>query len=691
MTADELKEEINKRVSCLDFLTKSKKGEYCCPYNNCRSGTGEHQTGAVKYYKDTNTWFCFSCNRGGDVIKLYREQTGDDYFTALKVLGKRINETLDPYSPQDTQRAARRDFSNERDKKNNDPRKAPQSAAERPTADYTAYYEKCLHRLEDPAALAYLKARGINPTTAAKMGTGFDPAADPSNAPGAMGDKGKPHPTPRLIFPCGRDTYIARSIDPNTPRDYKAPNPKGSRTRLYNADALYSGTDVVYVTEGVFDCLSFIETGAAAVSTNGKGNGRLLLQQLEQRPTQAALVIVHDNEKKGDGTPDMEKQAATMRQANELNSKLQAMGVKSIVYNVAGEYHDANDAFIADQAAFKANMAAAAQALKRDCLTEFLEKAEGETYKPYTTGLKFFDDLLDGGVIRQSLLLLLAAPATGKTTLCAQIAERMAAHKKPVVYINLEMSREQMIAKDLSRRLSRNRQGFSALKVMQGYKWSDDEKAAVHEAAEEYRREILPYLTYNPDGVGSDIDAIRDYLTRTGEAAKSANKEAPVVVLDYLHLISSRNGLDVQELIKQAVTMLKQYAIAYNTFVIGVTAVNRNSYTNGRITLGSGRDSSNLEYTADYQLSLDYLAIDSGEIKATEPDKIADLQQQNPRKMVIRVLKGRICTPGKTAIVNFNAANNFFYGNDYFAPAGDEPTPFETTLKESARKIIPTF
>lgn len=679
-------QEIRQRISCADYLEKSKSYRettqtgYCCPV--CSSGHGQHGTGAVQYYPENNTWHCHACGAGHDVIDAYRAQTGADFNDALQQLAASIGINIEPAGrqtaqqdfapsnidieqPQTNKTGAGFDFNGENDKLTDENKKIAQIEKQSP-ANYTAYYRKCREFINDPAAASYLQARGISAETAARFKIGFDPQADPAGAPGAMADEYKAHPAPRLIIPCTTGFYIARSIDPKTPGQFKAPNPKGSKTQLFNAAALYSGATVVYICEGVFDALSIIETGGAAIATNGKGNGRLLLQQLQKAPTAAAFIICPDND------DDPETAAQTKRQAQELNAGLKRLQYNSIVYNVAGKHHDVNDALRADPAGLAAAIQEAEKKLNADDITDFLEKVQTEAYRPHRTGLTFFDDLTGGGVINQSLLLLLAAPGTGKTTLCAQLAECMAVHETPVIYINLEMSREQMIAKAISARLFRKGHNKTALQVLQGYKWSEDDRAVIAETAEEYRRESLPYIRYNPDSVSSDIKDILQYLTAAGEAAKAAGKPAPAVIIDYLHLISSRDRIEPQELIKQSVVGLKQYAVDYDTFVVAIVATNRTSNTGGRLTMESGRDSSNIEYTADYQLSLNYFDIDNGKVKPTDVEALAKLQQAQRREMILRVLKGRLVMPGRSVKVLFDAANNTFYGavDDFLPPEG---------------------
>lgn len=697
MNRERVKEKIKDEITCTTFLEESKNNMYCCPYPDCNSGHGKNGTGAVKYYRETNTWYCHACNKGGDVIDAYMLRNGSDYNTAISSLAAQIGIHVDekPAAANALKNdATERPESQEnrlKDKSLDRDIKSPQNDTESPTeqsADFTAYYEACKGKIDDPEAVSYLQARGISMNTARRYNLGYDPEADPAGAPGAMANEYKAHPTPRIIIPCSPSHYVARSIDPNTPKEYKALNPDGEKgggeVSLFNAAALYNSS-IVFVTEGIFDALSFIEAGQQAIALNSKGNGKLLLQQLEGSPTDAAFIICPDND-------DNPKTAAdTMRRAEELNSHLQAMNLRSIIYNVAGAEHDANDAIKRDRAAFEQNIAAAIRELPDD-ITDFLEKITTEAYRPYKTGLKFFDNLIGGGIIQQSLLLLMAAPGTGKTTLAQQIAETMAKEHKPVIYFNFEMSREQMLAKAISAKLYHSGGNKTAMQILQGYSWTEAEREQITRVLDEYRRDNYPYIKYNPAGTSSELRDLLEYLTETGEAAKAKGKPAPAAVIDYLHLIKSRDGLETAELIKQAVTGLKEYAVKYNTFVIGIIATNRASNKDGRLTMESGRDSSNLEYTADYQISLNYKDIDNGIVKPDDVMKVSALQQTKRRAMILRVLKNRFSQPGKAAEVLFDAEHNIFYGtcDDFIPPAGftlDNGLPAFDDNKKTMKRV----
>ena len=309
---------------------------------------------------------------------------------------------------------------------------------------------------------------------------------------------------------------------------------------------------------------------------------------------------------------------------------------------------------------------------------EFMGKVQTEAYKPLQTGMPAFDRLLGGGIVRQALVILTAAPGTGKTALASQVFEEMAKQGADVIFLNLEMSREQLLARSVSRICHRQEhKGISASDVLKGYSWDDTRRAYIQEAADEYRRTIAERMQYNPEGTGTTLDSIMNVLNAAGEAAKQAGKPAPVVILDYLHLITTDKREEQAEILKKAVAALKGYAIRYDTFVFAISANNRAANTSGIVSLDSGRDTSAIEYSADIQLSLNYAALadrrkkDNGEYyKASNPDDMAELQRGDAngnREMLVQVLKNRLNAPGGKLYMSFNPAASVFYPVDKYA------------------------
>ena len=97
---EEIRDRIRTNIKCTEFLRPApnhRRGSddgYIC--EACGSGThrGRRSDGAVKYYPNTNKWYCHHCHAGGDVIDLYREANNCDYNTALAELAEKIGEKL---------------------------------------------------------------------------------------------------------------------------------------------------------------------------------------------------------------------------------------------------------------------------------------------------------------------------------------------------------------------------------------------------------------------------------------------------------------------------------------------------------------------------------------------------------------------------------------------------------------------
>lgn len=309
----------------------------------------------------------------------------------------------------------------------------------------------------------------------------------------------------------------------------------------------------------------------------------------------------------------------------------------------------------------------APQESSEELFDRFFDTIQTERFKPIPTGIEELDSLLGGGILRHSLLILSAAPGTGKTTVAQQIFEAMAAHGTDVIFLNLEMSREQLLARSLSRIIHKQGRNMTAAQVLKGYAWTEFQKQYVTAAAKEYRDTIAPRMQYNPERCSTNLESIRSTLSAAGQKARAAGKPGPVCVLDYLHLVTTEKREEQAEILKKSVAMLKEYAREYDTFVFAISASNRDSNKKGKQALDSARDSSAIEYTADYQLGLNYRAFTehltrpNGErYSPDDPDDLDELQNQTPRQMTIQVLKNRMNASGGKIFLDFDAANSVF-------------------------------
>lgn len=245
----------------------------------------------------------------------------------------------------------------------------------------------------------------------------------------------------------------------------------------------------------------------------------------------------------------------------------------------------------------------------------FLDKVQSKAFEPISTGIKDVDAALSGGFVRQTLVTLGAHPGAGKTIFAQQIFESIAGAGNRVLFFNLEMSAEQLIARSLSRDT-----GIDPLTVLRGYSWNRDQEAKIISAATRYKRTIAPFIAYNPtdqDGrAGSPY--YQDIISIMQSEAEISDKP-PLVVIDYLQLLRDKeNRGEDADTIKAALIAFKNFAIRYNTVVFCIMAHNRAVNRSGAPSLESGRDTSAIEYSADMQLSLHYTDLVTGKYDSVD-------------------------------------------------------------------------
>lgn len=602
LTREQAKETINRDIPITDYLHKARNGGYICPY--CRSGEGVHGTGAVKVYSGTNTAACHACPDPGkqarkfDTLDAMQAELDTDFNGALeegaRILGfeiapyksdaaadfddRRINEGWKqhktdrtggrtypapaqqydihhlelndnswmndtPKPPaQGAQKAPESPDKREPDKTPAETAKAPQEGTQTATAaDYGDYYKACQDRLDDPAAVSYLQARGISIETARACWIGYDPQADPANAPGAMGNERRPHPAPRLIIPTSRAHYVGRSIDPETPKAFQKLNPnknKGaSGPGIFNGPVLYD-TDrdgqTAFIVEGAFDAMSIIESGAAAVALNSKSNGEILLQQIKARPPVIQRFIVCP-----DNDLDPKTNADTQKRAQALCRDIKAAGYTCIVSNVAGGYHDVNDALKGDRAALFERIAEAQEAAQyaaenpadtlpgllhyEDVLKEFQE-ADDDIIE-----IKSFPEFSKLAKIKKHSTVAIAADTGGgKSSLSLNILNDLNSNY-PCIYFNLEMDKITVL-----RRLVAI-QGGLELDRIEGYK-TDPETAAAVNAYLKAITERKPLQIIQGDQDGKNCYSL-EQIEGIIKESTAGRKETTIVFIDHSLLV----------------------------------------------------------------------------------------------------------------------------------------------------------
>ena len=673
MDNQEAKRQIQKSWKLIYPADKKNKG-IICPL--CGSGSGKHGTGITADVKGgrPNYLRCWACGFKGDVISLKMQETGLDFNTVFKGLAKDLGIDIDSKSEK------KHLFSNDT-KETFVP-----VGVSTDIADYSSYYAQCTENLvNSQEGISYLESRGISLDTAIKYHLGFDPAWEsPTIAKSQLenGNSWRPKPTARIILPISKNHYIARAVDKRI-KKYSKMNETGSgKSGIFNAEVLNSDVETVFVTEGVFDALSIIEAGAEAIALNSTSNAQLLLNALEDKPTDATLVLCLDSDAAGQNAQQI------------LDNGLNRLNIAHISTEIAKGYNDPNEAFCGEKEAFKAKIEGILSqgASKPDSVSNYIDLLmQGEIDKlkyssSLKTGFEELDKLSDG--LYPGLYVIAAISSLGKTTFIHQMADYLAISGSDVLFFSMEQSRLELVSKSLARITAlKNRQtSVTSLSIRKGLKTYE-----IESAAREYKKKISDRLSIIEGNFNCNISFIDEYVRRYIRQ----NGCKPIVVIDYLQILQPADDnkkSTARETVDNTVTMLKRISREHDLTVFVISSINRSNYLTP-IDFESLKESGGIEYTADVIWGLqlqclnDPLFSEVNKIKEKRK-RIRQEKSENPRKIELQCLKNRYGTANFSCCFDYYPRNDLFLQSSHeeFIQCDNNENPFEDTNPSNSSK-----
>lgn len=668
-----------------DHLTpdKTRKG-FICPI--CGSGSGSHGTGITT--KDGVHFTCWAgCFTNADIIDIIGLETGaTDYNSKLQAAAAEYGITIDSYhrsTPQEDFAPVAEEYQKQAKSKQNTQdaihNTAYTSQQEETEPDYTDFF---LQANKDIGKTDY--HRGLSRSTLDRFKVGFTESWRHPKAP-------KMEASPRLIIPTSKHSYLARYAGAGDFINYRGQvenKSKVGKVRVFNSRALREATSPIFIVEGELDAMSFYEVGAEAIGLGSLSNTRLLLAELEKRKPAEPLIIALDNESKPEIQAKVEKAVA------DLTEGLQRLDISFYRIDVAQPHKDANEALNADREAFRGAVARAIaqvedaeaaaeeaerEALKREAvaysLQSFLKSIEESKRAAFIpTGYSPLDNILDGGLYA-GLYIIGAISSLGKTTFCLNVADNIAQAGHDVLIFSLEMARNELIAKSISRLtlikdLAENGSTAHAKTtrgILTGTRYPDysqTERELIQRSIAsygEYAKNI--YITEGVGNVGIEEirEKVRKHIKLTGKP--------PVVVIDYLQIIAPADlrATDKQNTDK-AVLELKRLSRDYSIPIIGISSFNRDSYT-APVNMAAFKESGAIEYSSDVLIGLQYEGMDyqEGEADKARDKRIRELMKQavedgkagKPQKIQVKVLKHRNGSKGD-AYLDFYPMFNYF-------------------------------
>ena len=638
-------------------LRMNGRNTYICPL--CQHGTREHKAGlGVNPRSKSGGLKCFGCEWAGDIIDLYEKVHGTDHNTALKDCAAILNITIDPWTRDDGDRigaGVKEHFKTTPAQDRNPEDDIDDYTGETYLLNVTPEVMAAHDALKNnPEAMKHFTDRGLSEEIIDRYMFGYD--AEGYNHflkahPGHQ-TKSKKAGLYNFILPYpsadGSYTYFLAEIADRTQiDDYNGKYRKVStgdtdlKAQIFNERYLQNPPEVIFICEGVYDALSVETAGGKAVAFVGTAHRRFLSLCKTYRP-KTHFVISLDNDGAGQMAIDRVKEGLdilqipytvkTAEDAKDFNEALQKDKDKFMEFIRDTEANALEDPE-GKKAEYQKNSAAG-------YLSAFRKHIEdSQDIQTQATGFSGLDKILDGG-LKPGLYFIGAISSLGKTTLALQMADNIATKGRDVIIFSLEMGRDELIAKSISRltflKAPIENQAKTSNGILEGarYKnYSQAELDLIADACEDY--EEYGQRIYIHEGVGDlGVKEIRDKV----QAHIDITGNRPVVFVDYLQILAPYNerSTDKQNTDK-AVLELRRIARDFNIPVIGISSFNRASYgagSSGRVSMSDFKESGAIEYSADVLIGLEFAA--AGDNYNEQAEKAKD-----PREIRLVILKNR--------------------------------------------------
>ena len=613
-----------------EYLTKTDpQGRHVCPF--CGSGTHENKTSAFSI--KGNTWRCFSCGEHGDIYDLAKKIIGitdtqqafswvfDHY--KIKVDGNKEETFLQAQGTKETQEEAPKLLK----------RYFEELVNNRPKSDYLTH-------------------RGISQEVQDRFNIGYE-----ENYTTGTGGK----VWQAVIIPTSDYSYTARNTDVTASKDDRLR--KYGPSAIFNVSALKTATKPIFVVEGEIDALSVIETGADAVALGGINNFTTLLKAVKETTPQAPLILSLDQDEPG------------RKAENKLAQELDALRVQYYRRNISGSHNDPNEALMEQRSEFIQTVKKYqdieqleyeekqperdyyySQTCAKAFLNAFKDGIYDTTVQAIETGFKQLDDELDGGLY-EGLYICGAISSLGKTTFVLQMADQIAQSEQDVLIFSLEMARNELISKSVSRLTYLKSYDDTIAKTARGITtgarhayYRTEEIELIHSAFEAY--EQYANHIYIVEGVGDiGVQEVRKQV----EKHIDLTGRKPVVIVDYVQILAPYNerATDKQNTDKNVVE-LKRLSRDYKIPVIGISSFNRASYSESA-SMSAFKESGAIEYSADVLLALQY------EGTGEKDFDLDTAKKKDSRDIELKILKNRNGRAGEKISFEYHPKFNCYF------------------------------
>ena len=684
-------EEVKQKVSLSQYLQGSYKlqgGGKRLRYDNCPFCGGKGCADIVNKYN--NEYFdCKQCGVKGTIIDIYAYENGIDA-TTNEGKSQVINELCKTYGIDNNtnNQEAKQKPSTEllqaqiKTIKQHEDNKIKKY-------DFTDVVDR-LHKqlLESPEGMNYFIDRGLSEDTIKRFKLGYEPkgineAFKDYPELHYYKDLAECYPYFVPMFKEGVCEYILPRQDikilekklqegelykidkEGNKREYpKTMNLKNIPTTIYNLDEAMKN-DLIFICEGWCDALSLENEGYKSVALNSVTSVSKFINMIQEVKDYQSktYVIALDNDKSGKEArqklqDELQNLKCRVKQlypegegVKDINNML-LKDEKSLLYSIIKieqEIQEENDKILTQNSCYSH---------LNSILNKFISN---KNRKLLSTGYSKLDATLGGGLYN-SLYVIGGISGLGKTSIVLNILENLAKKEQDVLFISLEMSREELVAKSLSRF---TRETVDKRFTPMDYPSQRDIQNGNFDMEAPYFQEGLinyteasKHIFIKEANFNYNTELIREDIIKH----KALRGKAPVVVVDYLQVLPCLKDYgDDKKNIDFNITELKRISREYDIPVIVISSIGRQYYKKP-IDFEAFKSSGNIEFTADVVIGLQYSFM--ADIGNKSDNQIQEMYQeakaQYPRQVQTVILKNRNGSIGEYTDFIYEPKYNYF-------------------------------
>ena len=636
---------------------------YVCPL----CGHGTHGDG-LTFNPDSKNKYglkCFGCGFSGDVVDLIKATQGKDFVKALEEAGAYLGITIDKPEYKESFKAR---TTAPAQSSTTQPQQQEQPS-EQPPEDYTAFFLQA----QKWNTGEYLQSRGISKATQDRFGVGFVEEWKSPNAPEYV--KGNPY----VIFPTSKYTYGTRYTGTDEAMSKYKKMHIGKNAPFFCEKLALESSLPMFIVEGETDALSLWELGYTALSLGSVCFASRFID-FAIKHSDKQYIIALDNDKAGAGA------------IKKITEALTEKGISHTVVDINGDYKDPNDRLQNDSSGLLKSLKLAMlqatdpEGYKREKLkannvsaqlADFWEQIYyTKNFPPISTGFKLFDEALDGGLFPEQLVFLGAISSLGKTTFLLQVCDNIAAAGTPVLFFSLEMSRNEIMAKSISRYTftiaiqddikTNNAKTMRGIAAGSRHKlYSRTEIELINKASRLYGegagQNFYIYEGNGDTGIEEIGQTVKEFIKLTGKR--------PLVFIDYLQILAPHDPkMTDKQNTDYAVKALKQLARDESIAVLAISSLNRENYF-ARISMQAFKESGAIEYSSDVLLGMQLKGMGTVDFDVNEA------KRKDPREVELHFLKNRNGVMSKPILFNYYPAFNYYREIEYIDPPVKEEKP----------------